>query len=457
MSTTTERLRVAHVIKGELRRDATEDFGTFMCPKVDLDELVWPRSVQGPAFDTPISDILDFLAEVGRALDLDSNELLQEALEQSISCNALEGRIIENTYRAIPAFFDPSVLEFQIEQEIGWGPIDSWAPVAHPHGTNGRVRAFPPRLVHVIAGNTPAVAVATLVRGALTKGVHLLKVPANDLLTAAAILGTMAQVDPKHPTVRSFSAVYWRGGDASIESAILRAQFFDKLVVWGGDAAVRNALRYAAPGFEVVSFDPKVSISFVGREAYESERTLREVAALAATDVSLFNQDACAASRFLYAEGDLEQVDRLCALLAGELPRERLLSSARASPLPSDLRSEIEVLRRLEPHFRVWGTASGEGLVIRSDDPVDFHPTSKTVNVVRVESLSDACAQANVATQTVGVYPPHRSAEIRDTLASMGVQRIAALGHVAHSIEGYPHDGFYPIRRVMRWVLDDAE
>lgn len=457
MSTTTERLRVAHVIKGELRRDATEDFGTFMCPKVDLDELVWPRSVQGPAFDTPISEILDFLAEVGRALALDSNELLQEALDQSIACNALEGRIIENTYRAIPAFFDRSVLEFQIEQEIGWGPIDSWASVDHPHGTNGRVRAFPPRLVHVIAGNTPAVAVATIVRGALTKGVHLLKVPANDLLTAAAILGTMAQVDPQHPTVRSFSAVYWRGGDASIESAILRAQFFDKLVVWGGDAAVRNALRYAAPGFEVVSFDPKVSISFVGREAYESERILREVAALAATDVSLFNQDACAASRFLYAEGDLEQVDRLCALLAEELPRERLLSSARANPLPNDVRGEIEVLRRLEPHLRVWGTASGEGLVIRSDDPVDFYPTSKTVNVVWVESLSAACAQANVATQTVGVYPAHRSAEIRDTLASMGVQRIAALGHVAHSIEGYPHDGFYPIRRVMRWVLDDAE
>ena len=447
---------VPHVIKGRLVDDASVDFGTFTCPAIDLDDLVWQRTEPGPAFETPIHEVLDFLDEVGRALDFDSNPLLQEALERTMTYATLERRIIENTYRAIPAFFDRSLLEFQIEQETGWGPIDGWSPIAHPHGAKGQVRAFPPRLVHVTAGNTPAVAVSTIVRGAITKGVHLLKVPANDLFTASAILRTMAQVDPNHPTTRSFSAVYWRGGDTSIESAILRPQFFDKLVVWGGDAAVRNAMRYAAPGFEVVSFDPKVSISFVGREAYASEETLRSVAARAATDIALFNQDACAASRFLYAEGDLDEVDRLCAALAEELAVERPLSSARAAPLPNELRNEIAVLRQLTPHYRVWGDTDGNGLVVRSEDPVDFYPISKTVNVVTVSSLEEACSHANVATQTVGIYPPQRASDLRDRLASMGVQRIAGLGEVAKSIEGFPHDGFYPIRRVMRWVLDDA-
>ena len=76
----------------------------------------------------------------------------------------------------------------------------------------------------------------------------------------------MAALDPDHPVTRSFSAVYWKGGDTAVESAILRPQFFDKLVVWGGDTAVRNALKYAGPGFEIVSFDPKVSMSMIGRE-----------------------------------------------------------------------------------------------------------------------------------------------------------------------------------------------
>src|SRR3546814_19098056 len=106
----------------------------------------------------------------------------------------------------------------------------------------------------------------------------------------------MADVGPNHPTTRSFSAAYWRGGDASLESHIFRSQYYDKLVVWGGDAAVRHAMKYAAPGFEIVSFDPKVSISLVGREAFQSPETITAAAAAAAADVVAFNQDACSRS-----------------------------------------------------------------------------------------------------------------------------------------------------------------
>jgi Acyl-CoA reductase (LuxC) len=447
---------VPHIVKGRLETNAGEDFGTFRCPSIRLDDLVWQRHEPGPAFDLPIGEVIDFLVEVGAALDYDTNEFMQQALEHSLAYSSLARRILENTYRTVPFFFDRANLEFQIEQETGWEAIDGWQEIRRPQGNLGRIRAFPPRLAHVIAGNTPAVAVTTIVRGALSKGVHLIKVPTNDLFTAAAILRTMAQVDPEHPTVRSFSAVYWKGGDTATESAIMRPQFFDKMVVWGGDSAVRNALRYAGPGFEIVSFDPKVSISMVGREAYANEATLEDAADRAATDVTLFNQDACAASRYIYAEGDLEQIDRFCEQLLVKLRQERPLSSAVAAAVPNETRDEIEVLKTLEPIYRVWGDYSGAGLVVRSDDPVDFYPMSKTVNVVTVPSLEEAVRHANVATQTVGIYPPQRAAGLRDALASMGVQRIVALGEVAQAVEGLPHDGFYPIRRVMRWVLDDT-
>jgi hypothetical protein len=36
----------------------------------------------------------------------------------------------------------------------------------------------------------------SIVRGALTKGVHLLKLPSNDLFSATAILRAMAAVAP---------------------------------------------------------------------------------------------------------------------------------------------------------------------------------------------------------------------------------------------------------------------
>jgi len=452
----TTPIAVPHIVRGQLDTDTGERQGAFATPKLALDALVWPRSEPGPAFETPIRQVIEFLAEVGAALDFDRNVWLQEALEASLRVNPLGRRILENTYRGLSRLFDRNALAFQVEQEVGWDAIDGWARVERPDGSTSRVRAFPPRLVHVLAGNTPAVTATTIVRGALSKGVHLLKLPSNDLFTASALLRTMAFVDPDHPTLRSFSAVYWKGGDASVESPLLRPQFFDKLVVWGGEQSVRGALRYAGPGFEIVSFDPKVSISFVGREALRSDDAIADAADRAAIDTALLNQDSCAASRFVFAEGGSDEIDRFCEKLAAALRIDRPLSAGMGPRLPAELQGEIDVLRTLEPDYRVWGDAEGGGIVIRSEDPVDFYPTCKTVNVVPVPSLADAVCEANVATQTVGIEPISRVPELRDALASAGVQRIARLGEVARGLEGLPHDGFYPIRRFMRWVLDDA-
>src|SRR4029079_19210265 len=192
--------------------------------------------------------------------------------------------------RGLPAVFERSSLVFQVEQEVGRAALDGWAEVTDPNGRLRRVRAYPPRLVHVLAGNTPGVTGITVARGALTKGVHLLKLPSNDLLTGTAILRTMAEVDPEHPVTQSCSCVCWRAGASAIEGALYRAQFFDRLVAWGGDDAIRSALQYTAPGFDLVSFDPKVSISLLGREALASQQTMHESAAAAEIDASLVNQ-----------------------------------------------------------------------------------------------------------------------------------------------------------------------
>jgi hypothetical protein len=266
----------------------------------------------------------------------------------------------------------------------------------------------------------------------------------------------MAEVDPEHPVTQSFSCVYWRGGDTAIEGALYRAQFFDRLVAWGGDAAIRSALQYTAPGFDLVSFDPKVSISLLGREALASADAIAESARAAAVDVGLFNQEVCAASRFIYAEGERDALAEWCTALAAELAVERPYADAQVPPPPAEIRSEVDVLRAMEPDYEVFGRDDGSGLVILSDDPVGFHPVAKTVNVVRVPSLDDAVEYVNVATQTVGIFPPSRAAGLRDRLAARGMQRIVPLGDVIDVVPGVPHDGFLPLHRFMRWLVDDC-
>ena len=295
----------------------------------------------------------------------------------------------------------------------------------------------------------------SIIRGALTKGVNLLKLPSNDLFTATATLRAMAKVAPNHPVVRSFSAVYWRGGDQAVESHLLRPQFFDKLVAWGGESALRSAKKYIGPGFELVAFDPKTSISFIGREAFANPATLAEVARLGGDDATPYNQGACVSSRIQFIEGGIEEIDQYCALLQQQLGVERATCSVVGQPITGELREQIEVLASLEPDYRVWGTFDGRGLVIRSEQPVEFYPDGKIVNVVPVKSLRDAVRFANVATQTVGIYPAARKQEVRDLLASAGVQRVVTLGKAISSGSGLPHDGFYPLHRFVRWVNDE--
>jgi hypothetical protein len=459
-------LAVPHVLKGRLKTGQdvlhrSRDLGQgFMTPALDLDEAVWLRNEPGPAFDTPMAEIIDFLVELGTRLNL-KNPLMREALEGMVQVSTLDRRILGNCYEDMGHMFTREVLEAEITQSVGSvAVIDGWQSTSHA-GVSARLRAFPGRIVHVMAGNSPMVAGLSVMRGALSKSVNLLKMASNDLFTPTAILRTMAGIEATHPVTRSFSAVYWKGGDASIESVLFRPQYFDKLVAWGGESAIRHALKYVGPGFELIAFDPKVSVSMIGREAFDaadSGATLAELAQRGAADVLSFDQDACNASRYQFVEGTTEQVDRYAQQLARALGQDVRYGAGQGAPTPPDIREAVDALRHLEPIYAVFGGYDGGGLVVRSDEPVDFHPTCKTVNVVQVESLAAALKHITVATQTVGVWPPARKRALRDGLACAGVQRIVTLGEVnVHgAVGGKPHDAGFPIHRFMRWISEEG-
>ncbi|NWG52163.1 MAG: long-chain-fatty-acyl-CoA reductase [Hydrogenophilaceae bacterium] len=450
-------LPAPHVVKGEAVFGVEADYGRFATPKLDLDAMVWPRNEPAPARDVPVAEIMDVLVAVGERLMSDPDGSLAEALERSVKTNPLPRDVLERSYADLGRIFNRRAMMFQIEQELGGADvIDGWREVATPSGRLARIRAFPTRLAHIIAGNAPGVAAQSIIRGALTKCVNLIKLPSNDLYSATAILRALAAVAPRHPVTRSFSAAYWRGGDASVEGRLFRPQFFDKIVAWGGESTIRGALKYVGPGFELVAFDPKTSISLIGREAFASDATLDDVTSRAALDATLMNQQACVSSRFQFVEGAGEDVDRYCAALQAKLGEERPTSSRTPIPLAGDIRDELDGLRAFEDEYRVFGGYDGRGLVVRSDAPVDFYPDNKIVNVVRVADLAEAVRHVSVATQTVGVFPARRRIELRDALCSAGAQRVAALG-LAQPETGLPHDGFYPLHRFVRWVTDEGE
>jgi hypothetical protein len=427
----------------------------FACPTLNLDTYITPRSELPPLLDVKTTEIIDFLVETGRALALDGNAHMQRCLDLLATTNPLPRRVVENLFRAAPALLTRESLEAMISSNFANPEVlDGWVTRVDQHGNEGHVRAFPPRMVHMLAGNAPSGCIASIAQGALVKAVNLFKMPSSDPFTTVAVLRTMAEIDPNHPVVRSMSAIYWAGGDETTERTIYRPQFFDRIVAWGGGPAINNVIRYLGPGIQLISFDPKTSISMIGREALVSDETMDDIAERVAADTTIFNQEACLASRFVFIEGDRPQVEMFCAKLAGRLAVDRDFASAEAPALPSELRDEVEIMSTMGD-IATWGSVDGSGLVILSDQPVGFHPSNKTSNVVMVPSLDDAVRYVNVATQTIGVYPWNRKAELRDRLASAGGQRVCRVGTANLHVPGGPHDAMYALQRFVHWMGDD--
>lgn len=461
-NTGSRPIRVDHFIRGKVvtggavhhrSRDLGVDFAT---PEIDLDALVVPRSELPPLLDVKVDEIIDFLVACGERMKLDDNVHLQEALEHIVATNPLPRRVVENLFRRARGYLTRDGLRSSIDSSfIDPQALDAWVERTDPQGNRGALRAFPSRMIHMLAGNSPTGCVSSIAQGALVKAINVFKMPSSDPFTCVAMLRTMAEVDAAHPVVRSMSAVYWRGGDQRIEGTLYRPQYFDRIVAWGGGDAINNVIKYLGPGLQLVSFDPKTSISMIGPEGFQSEEVIGEIAELAAEDVCVFNQEACLASRYIFVAGERPGIEKFCAKLQERLGIDRDTASAVAHPLPMDVREQVEMLPLMDDSCKVWGRTDGRGLVILSDEPVDFHPSNKTANVVHVRSLDDAVRYVNVATQTIGMYPPERRKAMRNRLASAGAQRVVRLGSAAKHVWGGPHDAMFPLQRFVHWMSDE--
>ncbi len=444
------------VVEGSGQTHFSRDLGVeFTTPEIELDALVHPRTELPPLLDTPTSEIIDFLYEAGQKLADPNNEHVQATLDRMAKVSLQPRKAIGYQMQSSIEYLDRKSLWELVEQNFpDPKALDEWIPHTDHQGRRSFIRAFPPRLIHVLPGNAPSQGIRSIAQAALVKSVSLFKMASADPFSTVAFLRTMAEVDPEHPVVKSMSAIYWRGGEESVERILYRPQYFDKLVAWGGGDAINNVMKYIGPGFQLVSFDPKTSISMVGKEAFVDDDTMAKVAALNAFDVSLGGQEPCVCSRFTFIEATPEQADRYCEILAEQIRIDRV-EEGTPRPLEMELKEEIDVLRMMDDEYAVFGKSDGRGIAIRSEEPVSFHPLRKTSNVVCVPSLEQAMKYVNVATQTVGVYPFSRMPELRDGLASGGAQRVVRLGEAGPSAIGNPHDAMYPLHRFVHWMANE--
>ena len=437
-------------------------------PMAVLDDLVDPDAARSHDLHAlSFEQILEFLVAVRDRLDLDTNEHLQAALAASCATSNLTESVLETIYRdQIDYYFRPDVIRDAADRRLGIRYLEGWVDEQSADGRDVRVRAFGARTLHVIAGNSPGVAVVTIVRNAITRGDAVIKTPSNDPMSGVAIARTMAEVDADHPITRHLSVLYWRGGDSKFEHELMTRAAIEKVVVWGGGESVRHYSSYAGPGVEVIGLDPKLSAAMIGSEALHDPAAGRDAAARLAHDVGWFNQEGCVSPRVAFV--DVAGVTDPGAALAelGAAVHEEILTlpSDYSSPvpaLPAHLRDHIEAARLLGEPTVIGG--GGEGGVVLSHDrqPVDFAADlcARYVNLVPVDGFADAVSRLSAVVQTVGVYPDSLREALRDDLALAGVQRIVTLGGAVNlwGNQSLPQDGIEVLRRMCRWIVDERE
>jgi len=420
--------------------------------------------------DTPISNIVDFLAEVGKQLRLDDNELLQESFALGLEAGGLSEPILRGVYEDLSHSFDPDAMLAQADSTIGIAYLDGWVPASGEHG-NCRVRAVGTRQLHITAGNVPVVAALTIVRGALTKSDVLIKAPSNDPLTANAIARTLIDVDSSHPVTRHIAVAYWKGGDEFMDSQIVRTSRIDKITAWGGMSSVKHIQKYLTPGIDLTAMNPKFSMSVIGKEALEDEASMEEAAMGIAVISGFFNQTACSNTRIVYVESgtDDESIEKVVELgrkvLAAYKELPPVISTPAAGP-NHDLDAELDAVSLEDDFYHVEGNTLDGGFVVsKFSDRVDFFGdlNNRVINLVPMENLLDIVQWCDDTTQTVGVYPESLRDRLLDRLALAGVQRmvpleggepLAIFENMHHLPPGMPHDGIEPLRRNVRWVID---
>ena len=466
--------KVPLIIRGEIIEDYEVDHvdrtGGLKFKTPDTKKYVKQLVLSDPLkqwdmYEISLEDILDFLHAVGERLDLDTNPHWRQAFDISCFTTNLSRPVVEASYRACQSYLDRERVRERINIQIGANYLEGWVPNTLADGRTVNIRAIGARGVHIIAGNVPIVSPATLMRSAITRSDTIIKVPSNDPMTMFALARTMIEVDPKHPITKHISVAYWKGGDEAVENEIYQPRNIEKICAWGGFASVKHITKYIQPGIDLITLDPKNSTTLIGREAFDDDATMREIAKRVATDVGGLDQEACVCSRVLFIESGTDAKGIANANKFGQYMFEamqNLPAATSSGPIHFDagLKGEIEAIMPLKDFYRVFSEPGnlekGAIIVSQMNEQVDFPQLlyGRVGNLVPMDNIEEAMQRFTAATQTVGFYPDSLRKRMRDKAALCGAQMISPVGYSISGTMCGPQDGLEPERRMVRWIAD---
>jgi hypothetical protein len=343
----------------------------------------------------------------------------------------------------IEDFANPKLLdEFQARPKGGWSKAIG-----------------PDLLVHIWAGNVPALPLWSFVSGLIVKAGSIGKISSLEPIFASMFARLLVEVEPRWSDC--FAVVWWQGGEVDIERCVFAEA--DVVLAYGSNMALSSMKDRMPVTTRFLPHGHKLSFGLVSNAALSVTRG-QTTARAAALDIVRFDQQGCYSPHVFYVQrsGKVQPLE-FAQLLASELAalatkfaRRTLTLEEAASVGGWREHHEFESVRQAGHH--VLSDAIQAFTVVYTDKPQPLlpGPLNRCVLVVALDSLMDVIPLIEPQRdylQTVGLAAaPEELIAMGDALGQAGVTRICALGTMTAPEPGWHHDGRFSLLDLVRMV-----
>lgn len=430
-----------------------------------------------------VSDIIRVLDKATARL-LDANDLYRQQLEQLLpQASGFDAEMVRLNLNAyLQTFRGLQLQRFVAEDFANPKVLDEF----QPRTQGGWTRAFGPELlVHVWAGNVPALPMWSFVSGLLVKAGCIGKISSAEPVFATLFARLLAEVEPRWADC--FAVVWWSNTATAqaaghtthaphdtLEFATERTAFAlaDVVLAYGGNHALSAMQAHVPVTTRFLPHGHKLSFGMVSAAAL-SARKGPSVARQAALDVVRYDQQGCYSPHVFYVQRGAQVnpqdfAHHLANELAGlqhKMPR-RVLSLEEAAQVGAWREAhELTALNDdTQSTHTVLGASTGDGAstVVYSDLPLPLTagPLNRCVWVVAVNALDEVMpliAPQRDYLQSVGLAAaPEELLHLGERLGQSGVTRICALGAMTSPEAGWHHDGRFSLLDLVRMVDIEA-
>lgn len=317
-------------------------------------------------------------------------------------------------------------------------------------------RAFPKGIVvHWMAGNVPTLGFLSLVQGMLTKNVNFIKVASNSDDMLSMLLHHMSKINIKDNRsganlVRSVAVIRYEHSRKDIGENISKKA--DVRVLWGSDESVSAVQKLPTKINAVdVTFPNKTSLMLIGASALE-KADIKLLTKRIATDISVFEQKACASPHTIFIETN---DDSKLVVFAESLKRslQKILDTIpKTVPSEKEIASLLNLRARYDMFYRAW-YSEGTEFTILVDDLFQLGPPigNRTIYLRMVDKLEKVSELITPNVQSVGILSEAEQYEnITSKFSVKGVQRFTQIGAMTHF--EVPWDGYFLPQYLVRWT-----